>query len=246
MPFLVVDTESLELACERTICRDETIPSANASFQTVDSHKVCNLSDSVSDKDSDGGDDIADDVLGPTVQVQLSHGNAKFEITPGPSDLSQSLDEGPKQFYMRYYPSHMIGTAQRRFNYTWFKLYSWLEYSKVNDSAYCFCCRHFGMTTRLDRRKDQVFIQSGFRAWNRCTGSDAKSNAFLLHMHSEEHRSSAEKYAAYQTMNASGKTVLDLLDSEHKKQVESLIILDDAIDHIRPICVSITNWCLTK
>ena len=74
------------------------------------------------------------------------------------------------------------------------------------------------MTTRQDRRKDQVFVQSSFRARNKYTGSD-KSKAFILRMNSEEHRSTAEKYALYKTMNASGKTVVDLLDSEHKKQV---------------------------
>lgn len=67
-----------------------------------------------------------------------------------------------------------------------------------------------------DRQKDQVFIYSCFHAWNRYNGSDTKSNEFLLHIHSKELRISAEKYAAYKAMNASGKTVVDLLDSEQK------------------------------
>lgn len=208
----------MELTGEGPTSLPEDSPSASASIQTLDSQIDLSLNESDTDS-SDLGDESADDVLGPAVQV---HSNVALEVAPGPKDLSQSANDGPKQMYLRNYPSHIIGTAQRRFNYKWFRLYSWLEYSKINDSAYCFCCRHFVMTVRQeseDRRKDQGFIYGGFRAWNRCTGSDNRSNAFLRHMHSEEHRSSAEKYAAYKTMAASGKTVVDLLDSEHKKKV---------------------------
>ena len=207
----------------------EVMPSTSASFPIVESEPqshiddIANSNETDSETESDHDDEEADDdrdVLGPPVQDQLCRTNTSSQSAPGPSDVSQSVDYGPNHLYIRTYPGHAIGTVQRRFNYRWFKLYPWLEYSKVTDSYYCFYCRHFGMamTTRQDRRKDQVFVQSGFHAWNRGTGSE-KSNAFILHTNSEDHRFIAEKYAVYKIVNASGKTVVDLLDSEHKKQV---------------------------
>ena len=232
MRVVIVDAQ-LNLTGETRAYSAEVMPGTSDSFPMVESEPThspigdgpivnSNETDSETESDHDDGEvyDVRD-VLGPPVQDELCQSDTSPKCAPGPSDLSQSVDDGPKQLYIRTYPGHVIGTAQRRFNYRWFKLYPWLEYSKVTDSSYCFYCRHFGMIltkTREDRRKDQVFVQSGFRAWNRGSGSD-RSNAFLQHMYSEEHRSSAEKYAIYKTMSASGKTVVDLLDNEHKKQV---------------------------
>jgi len=103
---------------------------------------------------------------------------------------------------------------------------------KLSDSAYCYCCRHFGVDTSADRRQCQgqdVFTHNGYRAWNRCTGSDPKTNAFLLHKNCEEHRFAVERQQAYGSTSATGKTVVDLLDSEHRKQVINITVSNSCL-----------------
>ena len=183
----------------------------NEQFAAVDlmpEESASNDDDNTDESDSD------DDLLGPpvdtsTIQVQP-------QLPAGPNDLSQSPNDGPTQPYLRKYPGHIIGNTERRFNYKLFKLYDWLEYSRVTDSVYCFCCRHFRLASRVDRVND-TFTNIGFRAWNRGGGGDPKTNAFLLHKNSDEHRCAVERYAAYKQMALSGKTVVNMLDNEHRK-----------------------------
>lgn len=184
--------------------------------------------------DSENDDDDSD-VLGPPVEDSDNepsagslHGQTHHSTrsVPGPNDLSQTLNDGPTQVYMRNYPTHVIGNIPRRFNYKWYNNYSWLEYSTMTDSVYCFCCRHFGMDTDTAAFRGQdVFTHTGFRAWNRCTGSDPKNNAFMLHKNSDEHRFSVERMESYTAMDTAGKTVVDMLDSEHRKQVTIMFFL---------------------
>ena len=90
----------------------------------------------------------------------------------------------------------------------------WLEYSIVNDSVYCIHCRHFSSST-----KTEVFTINGFRAWNRATGKDSKTNAFIKHTKSDDHCFAVDKYKAYKQVLLSGKNVINLMDSNHQKEV---------------------------
>jgi hypothetical protein len=182
--------------------------------------------------DSENDDDDLD-VLGPqvdesdtepfagSVQGQNHH---PTRSVPGPNDLSQTFNDGPTQVYMRKYPTHVIGNVSRRFNSKWYNNYSWLEYSTMTDSVYCFCCRHFGTDTEIAALRGQdVFTHTGFRAWNRCAGSDPKTNSLILHKNSDEHQFAVERMESYRAMDTAGKTVVDMLDSEHRKQVTIIL-----------------------
>jgi hypothetical protein len=196
---------------------DDADPSVTGQFDSFDLNLITLSTDDVSDIDEDDESAADKDVLGPRAEGPDVSGLIQKDV-PGPSDLSQAPDDGPRQTYLRTYPGHTVGNVVRRFQYKWFKMYEWLEYSKIADSAFCFCCRHFSMTSQRDRHQG-CFTGSGFRAWNRGAGTDPKFNAFLVHKNSDEHRSSIERYEAYRTMSATGRTVVDMLDSEHKKQV---------------------------
>ena len=99
--------------------------------------------------DSENDDDDLD-VLGHPVEdsdiepsagsVQGVHGQNRHPTRSvrGPNDLSQRINDGPTQVYMRYYPRHVIGNISRRFNSKWYNNYSWLEHSTMTDSVYCF------------------------------------------------------------------------------------------------------------
>lgn len=63
---------------------------------------------------------------------------------PGGSvDLSQDPAEGPRRPQLKSYPTRKFGSQSRGFNNSWFKQYSWLEYSLSVDAAFCYACRHF-------------------------------------------------------------------------------------------------------
>ena len=91
----VADTQYEELTCEGT--RDEASLSVNASFQTLVSQTDFNSCES--DRDSDLGDELADDILGPPVQVQLCHSNAIAEIlAPFACNYKANMDDVKLKF----------------------------------------------------------------------------------------------------------------------------------------------------
>ena len=167
--------------------------------------------------DDDDDEACRNDPLEPHADAG-NFGYLNLQKPPGPDDLSQSPCEEPVQPCLQKYPGHVVGNTERRFSYKWFRLHEWLEYSVSTDSAFCYCCRHFTITPQ-HWHKD-AFTQSGFRAWNRCSGSDPRNNAFLQHKNSEDHKLAVERYNAYKNlMTAAGMTVVDTLDGEHEKQV---------------------------
>ena len=151
------------------------------------------------------------EVLGEKVEAcQIS----EIRISPpGPKDISKLPTDGPVQPRLKKYPGHIIGRKEPRLNPDWHKN-KWLEYFASTDSAYCFDCRHFG-TEQLN----DSFITSGFRAWNRASGKNPKTNALLLHKNSDCHLNSVAKREAFTSMSKAGQTVTDLLDKAHQDRV---------------------------
>ena len=86
---------------------------------------------------SEGVDDENDDILGPSAESYCSD-ETVLKSVPGPADLSQTPNSGPTQPYSRRYPTHEIGGIKCHFNYKWFNIYPWMEYSKLTDAAYCY------------------------------------------------------------------------------------------------------------
>ena len=155
-----------------------------------------NSSLSESDTEDSNADVLGERACGEQVEIK---------IAPGPKDLSSVPTDHPTQPYRRCYPGHDIGGKERRFNATWFKLHNWLEYSLSTDAAYCFTCRHFAVESQNQKN---AFISTGFRSWNRATGKDPKSNAFLLHKNSDVHILSVSKHEAFKSMNKADQTVV--------------------------------------
>lgn len=69
--------------------------------------------------------------------------NSIDEVISGPRDLSQTLENGPKQPILVCFPETKYGNRKRHFSLNWYKLYNWIEYSITNDSIFCFPCRFF-------------------------------------------------------------------------------------------------------
>src|SRR6218665_1626822 len=150
-----------------------------------------NTEESYAGIDEDDDEAFDNDIFGPRVDVV----EPKLQKPPGPSDLSQSPCEEPMQPYLRKYPGHVVGVIEHRFSYKWFNFHEWLEYSRATDSVFRYYCRHFTMTPQ-DLHND-AFTQSGFRAWNVCSVSEPRNNAFLKHKNSEGQRLAVQRHHAY-------------------------------------------------
>ncbi len=68
---------------------------------------------------------------------------------------------------MLEFPKKQYGKVSCSFQQRWFQLYSWLEYSKIVDAAFCFPCRFFGKSSAAEN----IFTSGGFRDWMHATGA---------------------------------------------------------------------------
>ena len=80
------------------------------------------------------------------VSRQSSVKNSAQMVNP-PEDIAAVATSSPIQPTNIKYPVTLYSNKPRSFNPTWFKLYSWLEYSVKQDACFCFPCR---MQVKLD------------------------------------------------------------------------------------------------
>lgn len=95
----------------------------------------------------------------------------------------------------------------RSFNANYYKLYNWIEYSVLNDSVYCFACRHFS-TNKCIRGQysgNYVFINRGFNGWKK------QSVCLKIHNESDRHKSSIEKWTLYLSTKQNDNCIANLL-----------------------------------
>ncbi|XP_034897677.1 uncharacterized protein [Populus alba] len=74
------------------------------------------------------------------------------------------------------YPRTESGRQYRRFQYTWFDQFPWLEYSPSKDAIFCFSC--FIFENKVPRHL--TFTTEGFRSWKRV--NDGVRCALLMHV----------------------------------------------------------------
>ena len=72
------------------------------------------------------------------------------------------MERGPTQPRSHVFPK---GDDKRCFQREWFKKYNWLEYSLVNDKAYCFCCYLFRDSGDDEKFGYEAFTKFGFKQW---------------------------------------------------------------------------------
>ncbi|CAF3499847.1 unnamed protein product [Rotaria socialis] len=78
-------------------------------------------------------------------------------------DLSISVAHPPMRPVLSSYP---VNHENRSFQSQWYQNRPWLEYSTKNDSAHCYCCRHFGQLVQINRFQSDAFT-TGFNSWRR-------------------------------------------------------------------------------
>ncbi|XP_065584165.1 zinc finger MYM-type protein 1-like [Artemia franciscana] len=132
------------------------------------------------------------------------------------TDLSVNPYDNPCQPVLTDYPATTIGNRTRKFNSSYFLAYPWLEYSKEQDSVFCFNCRHFsGSSLRSGERYGaRAFIDVGFRKWKDI------SELIRQHENSDRHKActiSLTQFKAIETEAA--ESVASCLSKEREKEI---------------------------
>lgn len=100
---------------------------------------------------------------------------------PGPSDFSQERSDSPNQPKQITFPSHQIGNRLRSFKLSWYNKYKLIDYSVLQDAAYCFCYRQFPKPGKIPKT---AFLSTGYRQWKKATERDS---GFAKHEKSDFH-----------------------------------------------------------
>ena len=99
-----------------------------------------------------------------SIQIDPSNGAYLFEFN---KHLIQPMIRFPKK------------ASNRKFVSAWYTKHKWLEYSVMEDKAYCHFCRIFS------GNKDFIFEKSGFNDWTHaCAGLD-KHEKTAIHKSTE-------------------------------------------------------------
>ncbi|KAL6490055.1 hypothetical protein MHYP_G00004000 [Metynnis hypsauchen] len=190
------ETEQRERERAAEDCRPEAGQEQGTSSLSSATHWDRTLSDK--DKQSEGGDltphsaeppesPISADPTGSDDIFQCGAQNpvqtSKDCSAPvGPDDISQSRAGGPVQPVLKVFPKTQHGNRKRAFNESWYRDYTWLEYSISRDSVFCYACRHFS----LPNAPSSVFrTETGFSNWKKAL---CKEEGFKDHSQSEHHR----------------------------------------------------------
>lgn len=150
-----------------------------------------------------------------------------------PSNRHEKYDrikKGPFQPIMTF-PRRQIGSSSRSFHASWYKDFSWLEYSLVLDAAFCFVCRCFGLDVTSHRgHADTAYTTTGFRGWNIAT------KKFKLHQMSSIHKSSVTSLSVYLKGNPIDvqleKEKEKFLSKQEERRLQNHVIMKRLIDII--------------
>ncbi|CAF1035837.1 unnamed protein product [Adineta ricciae] len=131
-----------------------------------------------------------------------------------PFDLSNSLNEPPAQPKLATYP---FDKDKRCFHSQWFLQFSWLEYSVQTDFAYCYYCRHFNSSARLNTRNQSDAFVNGFHSWK---NAFSKKQGFSKHELSQSHKQAVVNFEEYVLRKKSSSNVIQVLDRSRNQVIE--------------------------
>ena len=156
----------------------------------------------------------ADDVTDFLVSHQSGVKESAQMVNP-PEDIAAVATSSPTQPTNIKYPVTFYSNKPRSFNPTWFKLYSWLEYSVKQDVCFCFPCRMFGSSGRVSTsRPEKTFKVLGFKDWKHATGKDRTLKG---HENSYAHKQAVVAWKEFKKMDSS---IVDTLGGARQEQVQ--------------------------
>ncbi|KAL6490177.1 hypothetical protein MHYP_G00005220 [Metynnis hypsauchen] len=131
----------------------------------------------------------------------------------GPDDISQSRAGGPVQPVLKVFPKTQHGNRKRALNESWYRDYTWLEYSISRDSVFCYACRHFS----LPNAPSSVFrTETGFSNWKKAL---CKEGGFKDHSQSEHHRNAMFSWKQHEMATQTKSCIIDSINKEREKKM---------------------------
>ncbi|KAM9751495.1 uncharacterized protein ACNS7B_008320 isoform 1-T1 [Menidia menidia] len=205
------DISSPGSSCPENSHEKESLANTNPPSPVPSKEESENTESSAPDQDDDEPEGA---IAGDTTDLFSAVSSTPFAFPKGPSDISKSKEQGPVQPSLTNFPRTQHGTRKRTFHSSWYKDYSWLEYSVIKDSSYCFACRHFS----LPNAPDSVFAShSGFSNWKKAL---SKESGFKLHSKLEHHVNAMYAWSQYKRANEGNTTMLNSINTNRKKVVE--------------------------
>lgn len=157
---------------------------------------------------------------------------SSFRKVPGPNDIAQTLDEGPVQPKLKLFPKTVYGMGKtkrlRSFNPNWYDQFIWLEYSKTDDSVYCFPCRFFSL-----KSTDLTFISVGYKNWKNAMSL----KGFVRHNNSDEHKQCLISWLDYKKNKKNNTSILSQISDQHSLVAENRRYLKAIIVSIRMLAI---------
>ncbi|CAG9764413.1 unnamed protein product [Ceutorhynchus assimilis] len=130
---------------------------------------------------------------------------------PTALDLSKTPHDPPSQPILREYPVTKIGDRLRAFNKNWYKTFPWLEYSAIENKAFCFYCRFFH---KADVKEKSFII--GYNKWKKAIESNS---GFTAHSSSIAHKECLVRFREFQRSSSVGG-VESLIKNKNNELIE--------------------------
>ena len=167
-----------------------------------------------------------------TNDTVVSESQCTSNIIPAeiPADVAAGPHQPPVQPVVNF-PSRTFGSKKRSFNCEWYKLYPWLEYSKVKDAAYCYPCRF--STISGSGRSDVAFTHNGFHDWKHALG---KKGSLQKHDKCRSHMDATVSWNAYIQMKGTNSSVADMMGSARAQHVAKNVHYIKTIAEVILLC----------
>jgi hypothetical protein len=148
----------------------------------------------------------------PRPIVQASPASSTSGSALPPEDLSQTPGDDLRRPVLGSYPKKKYSSQMRAFNPGWYQQYSWVEYSTIKDSMYCYACRHFGRRG-AGVHQETAFTVNGFSTWVKA------QKTLQTHNVSTVHRYAMAAWAEFKIRRDAGSRICNALDEGHSKAV---------------------------
>ena len=137
-------------------------------------------------------------------------------VAKSPKEVSEdlgTLDSGPSRPILDKYVKN---TAGRCFHSEWYKHYEWLEYSMVQNKAYCFASRHFSTSTS---KSELAFRTNGFSNWKK---ANTNISGFSQHDKSKDHKLAIQRWVDHKLIHAGvGRQIDQIINPSRIRIVQS-------------------------
>lgn len=132
-----------------------------------------------------------------------AHSDPCFSLDDGCNklDLGDKVT-GPSRPILHSYPLSQFKHFQRAFSATYFRKFTWLEYSVKNDAVFCYPCKQFP-----SYKKEDLLTEKGLSNWKKLNEKLEK------HASSESHLLSMAKWTNFHKPT---ETVISQISSTHK------------------------------